>query len=771
MEYTFNGGTFTNTDSWGGNIVQELGNSEDKIISQKGISKNLNNFGQDFGHYILINQSIDAVSGVSYENNTRASFISLLKAPFIVSIIDTEVYEFISLIRYNKKGEFVDGIGKKDFTEIKEEDDNYQYNITIKRKDDGIINDLKNIIKFSGAINISISDMSNSISDINNTISDISGTEVLNPTLSSVANKYAIFVIGQDYSLSDDIDKVNASHTVVECREKDNITYTTTMYSAIDLIGFLNSDNKVISVVKRNSSGLQTVQTVAPSGAVKMIVNRQIQMPYTLTINRQIGINTEIDSLQKSIVEIDNKIKKFGEFDYALQNNLGAIPITGIIYDYNIILTYGQSLAVGNGIQTLDTNSPDNCYMLGNNPFADGTDKSEAILNRLHFANSADNVNFVPAISATAAFASIANRYGYNDKKFIAVGGGYAGYTVAQLMDTKRYVEVNENKYHFEGLTGADNQVYQRVISDIERIKEIADEEGKSVGVIAVAWIQGEGDYWGNNTPAEDGSYSCRGNKDEWKARVLQLKSDFNEDFNKILQQKIYPAWFIHNIQGGFIAPSFTINKAQIELCDNISIFSLQPVYQLPNVMDQHLTGNGYRWYGEIIAQCFYDVLICNKEPQCITVIKSEAYDKKIILYLKVPIPPLQTNKTIGGEVKDLGFYVTANNTKINIDTISVKSNFIIITTKESLSGKVIIEYATRNSEYTDNSDISDTVGSNGIIAGSGNICDSAIIHSYLVGAEDRSTEKNPVEYTPNLQNTPYDLRHFLKAFKIELDI
>ena len=205
MEYTFNGGTFTNTDSWGGNIVQELGNSEDKIISQKGISKNLNNFGQDFGHYILINQSIDAVSGVSYENNTRASFISLLKAPFIVSIIDTEVYEFISLIRYNKKGEFVDGIGKKDFTEIKEEDDNYQYNITIKRKDDGIINDLKNIIKFSGAINISISDMSNSISDINNTISDISGTEVLNPTLSSVANKYAIFVIGQDYSLSEQL--------------------------------------------------------------------------------------------------------------------------------------------------------------------------------------------------------------------------------------------------------------------------------------------------------------------------------------------------------------------------------------------------------------------------------------------------------------------------------------------------------------------------------------------------------------------------------------
>ena len=764
-------------------IVHGFGDNEDKVISQKEVTEVINDFGQQIGNVILINQAIDGSNGNKFNNEKRASFASLLLPPFTISLIDPDNYQFISEIKYSKDGNFISGKSINTLIKLEQEEDDYLYNITIKRKDDGTINDLGILVKFDGHINISISDIKENINDIKENINDIKENIVSSViekelTLGSTANKYAIFKVGQKYSLSDSIDLINASHTELECKENSHITYTTIMYSAIDLIGFLDSNENVISVVSKKNNSSQIVSAVAPSGTVKMVVNRQIQQPYSLIIKETKYLNEAVEDLRNdinisksNITALNNAVEDFDIHSYTLQNNIGAVPISGIIYDYNIILTYGQSLAVGNGFQTSDTNSPDNCYMLGDNPFADGTAKNSAELKKLYFSKSENSVNFVPAISATAAFASTANRCGYSDKKFIAVGGGYSGYTVAQLMDTKRYVDVNSNEYFFEGLTGANNQIYQRVISDIERIKEIADRENKSVGVIAVVWIQGEGDYWGNNIPSTSGAYSCCGNKEEWKKRVNQLRDDFNTDFITILQQKTWPAWFIHNIQGGFIAPSFTINEAQEELCDNVNMFSLQPIYQLPNVNDQHLTGNGYRWYGEIIAQCMYDVLICNREPQCLKLAKCNVNNDKIILYMKVPVAPLQINKTIGGEVKDLGFYITKNSNKINIENIVVKSNCIIITTDTELSGNIVIEYATRNSEYTNSSGIADTTGSNGIIAGSGNICDSANPYSFLIGAEDKGSESNPVEYSPNLQNKPYDLRHFLKAFKVELNL
>ena len=44
--YTFQGGTFTNLNSWGGNIVQELGDNEDKIISQKAVTELANGINE-----------------------------------------------------------------------------------------------------------------------------------------------------------------------------------------------------------------------------------------------------------------------------------------------------------------------------------------------------------------------------------------------------------------------------------------------------------------------------------------------------------------------------------------------------------------------------------------------------------------------------------------------------------------------------------------------------------------------------------------------------
>ena len=303
--------------------------------------------------------------------------------------------------------------------------------------------------------------------------------------------------------------------------------------------------------------------------------------------------------------------------------------------------------------------------------------------------------------------------------------------------------------------------------SAIRRIKQIADGEGKTVGVIAVGWIQGEADYWGNGTPVESGSYSCRGNGKEWTDRVKQLHNDLFEDLKTILNQNEQPAWFIHQVQGGFINnDNFAINQAQTDLCDNVNYYMMQPVYQCPNVCDQHLTGNGYKWYGELFAQCIYDVLIDNYETRCLKINNIAIKENKILIDFIVPNKPLIINKEIVGEIENLGFVVKKNGVKCTIVSVDVFDYYIIINTEESLIGTIEIGYGTMDSLYTEESGINDTTSAgNGRKAGAGNICDSASIYSYTEAGADEGSGSNPVLYSPNITGH-YPMNHFLVAFK-----
>ena len=594
-----------------------------------------------------------------------------------------------------------------------------------------------------------IADNKQAIAQTNKNLSYVSSKDV---EIYNNAQTYCgKFTIGSEVEISEDIDPTHMRHVIIDISPGESITFENTYYGTKQVMAFLDAENKVISVVTKENPQFNVLE-IAPANAKSVFLNVHLGFTYKASV-------TSYKAPQRYIVPS----KEYGF------SNLGCANISGVNYDYNIIVSYGQSLCVGVGSLPEDTDSPSNCYMLGDTAFNQSSYLVNTELKRLHVNSGISN--FTPSISATSHIASILNRtQNTGNKSFIALGAGNGGYTVAQLMDKTRYVDVNTNEFYFPQLSTY--EPYKNLIAALKRIKQIADVENKTCGVIAFVWIQGEGDAWGDgNFKTDTATCSCAGNKEEWIKRVKQLHKDVADDLNTYLGQTISPAWFIHNIQGGFIPQYSGILEAQTELVDNIEYFSINPAYQLPNVKDQHLTGNGYRWYGELIAKSILDVLAYNIEPKVIRFKNAYImYDKaSICIHFSVPVPPLRHDKGLQAEMKNYGFYVkNSKNDDLEISKIEIYSNYIILRMANTITENITVGYATKFSTNDDDAEI----------IGAGNICDSFNGLSYYVNTEEKATkDSNPVQYVPKSENGEsivgkrYSLSNYCIAFEISLNI
>ena len=681
------------------NIAQESGKDEDKVMSQKAVSDKLSGLADD----------------ILQTNNNLGS---------------QKLREFSTSVA-NKKGdkvkykgglyEFIENADAGEFDSAKVKSITY-FDIF---NDKAAIADNKQAIadnKQAIADNKqAIADNKQAILQANDNLYYVTSKDI---ELYNTAQKYCgKFTVGSEVVISEDIDPTHMNHVIVPISSNDVIIYKNTYYDTNQVMAFLNIDNKVISIVTKNAPQFE-VSAIAPEGSVKVFLNIHHGFTYKATIK-------SYESPLRYVVPS----KEYGF------TKLGCVNISGVNYDYNIIISYGQSLCVGDGVLQEETESPLNCYMLGDTAFNKSSYLVNAELKRLH-VNSGRS-SFTPSISATSHIASILNRIqNISNKKFIALGAGLGGYSVAQLMDKARYVDVNTNEFYFPNLSTY--EPYKNLFAALKRIKQIADSENKTCGVIAFVWIQGEGDAWGDgNFKTDTTTCSCAGNKDEWLKRVKQLHKDVADDLNTHLGQDVSPAWFIHNIQGGFIPKYSGVLEAQTEIIDNIEYFSLNPAYQLPNLKDQHLTGNGYRWYGELIAKSIIDVLLYNIEPHVVRFKSAHImYDKKsICLYFSVPVPPLKHDKGLQADMHNYGFYVkNANSDDLEISNIEIYSNYIILRMSDAITERITVGYATNFSTSKDDTNI----------IGAGNICDSSNDLSYYVNAEEAAiNDSNPVQYVP----------------------
>lgn len=448
---------------------------------------------------------------------------------------------------------------------------------------------------------------------------------------------------------------------------------------------------------------------------------------------------------------------------------------TSIDYDYNIIIGYGQSLAAGNGFVPEDLPQDEQAKMF----FLRYTSTNSSILTKdlSNVACKGDSTTTQycpPNASATINFAKQYRAYTNDDKRvFVHICPAQGSMSIAQLMDFERYKDTDSNEFYFPNIETGYKTIrpYYALKRMLKRIKQIADAEGKTVGVIAINWNQGEADYGD-----QSGTFStttlkcgCNGNAVEYMNRLKTLHDDIWEDIQSILGQTYPPVWFVAQCSGQFVKSGFGINQALIDICDGKEFFPTHSTYPVPNKSDGHPTGNGYRWYGEYLAKSMADVLLRHQFPHLLYVKHIKAETDAIRIHCSVPYPPLRIETEILAEMKNFGFNLfNENNKAISIKDISIDDDIITIKPSTQLvaGSTVKIEYGTyyaRGKQTTS-------------IRAAGNICDSDPCSAFFTCMDDVTSSVEYVPLLPNgngesLRGHPYPLYNFLLPFSTKVTI
>ena len=587
----------------------------------------------------------------------------------------------------------------------------------------------------------------------------------------------------------------NSRHAIIPI-DKSYIGLIVSCYvvSGYDLLAFLDKDDNVIDI-NSSSQRINDKSVNIPSRAKKVVINfhsNKSVYPCCLTFKTVTGgastanavsysnetsgmtavtAQAAIDELSEKSKTLDSTIATKADADdvtakmqteqarvnaeLSLKSNptsygytrLGFLDLQYPEFDYNVLINYGQSLSAGGGLLNNETKT--NIYMLGQTPHVSNniTDEevSKLTLNKIDLSTSTtQNVGITAGVSALSNFQRVFSR---NNKQssFILIDGGQGSYSAAQLMDFSRYGAngTNTDVFNFPNLKSPNSrEPYSRLVSLLKRVKAIANEEGKTIGVFAVLWIQGEADmgYETIGTAETDTEKClCNGDGTEWKRRVLQLREDLNEDIGTIFNQDSSPYWFVSQCGGKFLTNKyFEINQAQIDLCDNKTMFMLEPSYWVTHNNDGHPTGDGYRTFGECISKKLCDVIIDNSEPHILRPRSIEVLDDiHIRIHYSVPTPPITINTSYVQAFNNYGFVITDKKANVRdiIDTVKVCYDYIDITLNSPLENRDSIEYGTYRLRTPTSS-----------VYGRGNICDSSReLSCYPCGL----VENDNVEFTP----------------------
>ena len=351
--------------------------------------------------------------------------------------------------------------------------------------------------------------------------------------------------------------------------------------------------------------------------------------------------------------------------------------------DYCQIIMYGQSLSIGYETIFAITSDPlPDCYMLGSSVHPTSTLSNDNTLKSLINSGSED-----PTVSLTNAFSYLFKQKNPN-VKFIGTSCGKAGYTVAELSRSDRYPDVSGShpfEYGFK--------------SSMQRIKELCDMEGKTVSCSAIIWMQGEADYYGDSLSAKK---PCSGDKYLYKKRLLQLKNDMQDCCKEIYGQENVPLFFMSNIGGSYISNRYlTINMAQKELAEeNLDMILMNPHYAVPHYAGAHLSENGYRMYGEMMAKHLWKVF--GEEEYYKPVYPERFSVEKNIMTIDFysPSKSLTFDTLTLSEINNYGFRVWMNDNIQEILNVQIKDTSVILTTKNDLLGTIDISYGGYNATY-----------------------------------------------------------------------
>ena len=435
------------------------------------------------------------------------------------------------------------------------------------------------------------------------------------------------------------------------------------------------------------------------------------------------------------------------------------------VYDYNILITDGQSLS--NGTEGWAALSKDIRATLNINMLGDSVrpkNENGSIFTPLNGAEirsaravvqdliaPPDGGNLMTD-EAVAALPRGANNFGEtvdigamwmwremqlqfrgvvtDERKIVAVNCGVGGQIIEHL-----------SKGHSWGF-------YNRIISAVTQIKAIAETEGKTCGVVGFLYLGNEYNYDSTKGGATD--------RAEYRALLRKLIDDVITDTTAITGQTEPPLTVLYQTSGSWTRDStnMSIGEAQLDICAaDANVMMASPAYAVTD-KGGHLDANGYRWLGMQFGKVLHRAIDRrqNWRPlQPLSVTLSGTFLRADFL---VWSPPLQFRSCYVGSSPTTyaakGFRVTDDAGDVPVTRVDIVADTVVdITLGRETTGDVYLWYASQT-------------GSNG----NGNLFDSDTTVAVANYEFHEGTGQYPESNIPELVNRPYPLNNPCVAFR-----
>jgi len=361
---------------------------------------------------------------------------------------------------------------------------------------------------------------------------------------------------------------------------------------------------------------------------------------------------------------------------------------------YNIegILTYGQSLAVGENASNSDSDFKNTLSFIGGNKVTSPIDLSSFVKVE---ESEASKIKYAPVMASTLVALNLIEKennlnieeYGY---QYLSLTGGVSGGSVASM-----------NK---------GTSAYQNVIDAVTSAKTLANQQGKTFAWRTINWVQGEANRFDT--------------KEQYYNQVEQLFNDFNTDIKEITGQTEDVVFIIHQTSPwlgrdlGGTTPHLhnNVQEAQLQLAnDKTNVYMDGGSYQFKysdfyHPSDRAVVGLKQ---GVVLKRIIND----NKEWKTFQPISHNIVSdgNKYYIHLKFDVPVKPMRFDISGDIwhnpngkqPNFGFEVLDNGIEKQIEEPNITLGDTVILTTQTNPEGMTIRYAVNGHK------------------GGGNLCDS----------------------------------------------
>ncbi|HDT2839367.1 TPA: hypothetical protein QHM48_004261, partial [Klebsiella pneumoniae subsp. pneumoniae] len=382
------------------------------------------------------------------------------------------------------------------------------------------------------------------------------------------------------------------------------------------------------------------------------------------------------------------------------------------VYDYNILITDGQSLSNGTegwAALSKDIRATLNINMLGDSvrpknengstftPLNGAVIRSaRAVVQDLIAPPDGGNLMTDEAV---AALPRGANNFGEtvdigamwmwremqlqfrgvatDERKIVAVNCGVGGQIIERL-----------SKGHSWGF-------YNRIISAVTQIKAIADAEGKTCGVVGFLYLGNEYNYDSTKGGATD--------RAEYRALLRKLIDDVITDTTAITGQTEPPLTVLYQTSGSWTRDStnMSIGEAQLDICAaDANVMMAAPAYAVTD-KGGHLDANGYRWLGMQFGKTLHRAIDRRQNWRPLQPLSVTLSGTLLRADFLVWSPPLQFRSCYVGSSPTTyaakGFRVTDDAGDVPVTRVDIVADTVVdITLGRKTTGDVYLWYASQ---------------------------------------------------------------------------